>query len=135
MTARLATLLALLCLAPAAWPEETLGRLFFTPERRAALDLQRQQNQVQNRDTLSESNITLNGVVRRSGGRNTTWFNGNPVDDQVATKTGDTASATAKPGSAPLRVGDTLNQGSGEREDLLKGGSLSIRRPANRPKP
>lgn len=134
-TTTFAALLA--CLLPAAntWSQENLGRLFFSPERRAVLDQQRQQNLTQNRDALSESNLTLNGVVRRSSGRSTVWLNGNPVDDPAIAREPDPAAVGTRPGSPPLRVGDTLHQGSGEREDLLKGGSVSIRRPADRPQP
>ena len=127
--------LALLTLTPPAWSqEEALGRLFFTPERRASLDRQRQLNQQQNRDTLTESKLTLNGLVRRSTGRGTTWVNGTPVDDNTG-RSGGSASLPTPAGATELRVGDTLNQASGEREDLLKGGSISVRRPDTNRKP
>lgn len=126
---------ALLTLTPPAWPqEETLGRLFFTPERRASLDRQRLLNPQQNRDTISESKLTLNGLIRRSSGRGTAWVNGTPIDDNAG-RSGDSIKLQTPAGTPQLRVGDTLNQSSGERDDLLKGGSISVRRSGDGRKP
>jgi len=127
-------LLILLAAFPSTGAEENLGRLFFTPERRAALDRQRQQNSTLNSEALSEDQLTLSGVVRRSSGRHTAWINGSPINDPAG-QPADPAAGRLKPGSPPLRVGDTLNQASGEKEDLLKGGSLSIRRSGGRAQP
>ncbi len=58
---------------------EALGRLFFTPAERAALDRQRllgaQEVQAEQAATLS-----INGIVRSSGGTTTVWINGIPQD-------------------------------------------------------
>ena len=121
--------LAILFLTTATWAQtQELGRLFFTPEKRAALDRQRQLNLSQNRETLSENTpLTLNGIVRRSSGRGTNWVNGSAMEDSTG-KRSDAISVKTPGGNPQLRVGDTLNQTSGEREDLLKGGSISVRR-------
>lgn len=117
--------------------QETLGRLFLTPERRAALDRVRQQNPANQHEAISENaRLTVNGIVRRSSGRNTAWVNGNTLnetspageldfrksagrDDQVFVSTGSTRQA--------LRVGDSLNRDSGAKEEILPG-RLRIRR-------
>lgn len=52
---------------------EPLGRLFFSPDERAMLD--RGRNQTSRSAMISTEEITLNGIVRRSGGKTTTWIN------------------------------------------------------------
>lgn len=98
-----------------------LGRLFFTPEQRAALERQRQRSQY---PALADDGtpLTLNGQVVRSSGHNTTWINGTPLEERDAR-------ALA---SVPLRPGETASgPGRGERSDLLNGGQIIIkRRPA-----
>ena len=88
-SARLCTpLLALLlgaALTPAASAEETLGRLFFTPERRQNLDRQRQLNIQDTKQQVNEDpTLTINGVVMRSNGRRTSWINGAPQNENEA---------------------------------------------------
>lgn len=64
---------------------DSLGRLFMTPEQRAALDSARASGndllndpaQLAQRPTVSpETPVVLNGVVRRSRGPNVAWVNG-----------------------------------------------------------
>ena len=125
--------------AASAQSNESLGRLFLSPERRANLDRQRQLNQTQSRETLSENaSLTLNGVVRRSSGRNTAWINGNAVDEKSAGNNVrfppraqapiDSVGITAAGSSQALRVGESVNHESGERETALRGGSISVHR-------
>jgi len=105
-------LLILLTQSPAWADAETLGRLFHTPEQRAALDRQRLLNPGNAGATDNEASQTLNGEVRRSSGRDTRWINGE-------------ASTNA---SAPrIPVGDTLHPGSGERERLLGDGKIIVK--------
>ena len=67
----LPVLLVLAVVAPAnAADAAPLGRLFFTPERRAALERQRAFN-IQEAQTLQGSSMSLDGVVYRSGGTST----------------------------------------------------------------
>lgn len=64
-------LLSLTVLAPAcAADAPELGRLFFTPEKRAALERQREFN-IQEAQTLQGNTMSLDGVVYRSGGKST----------------------------------------------------------------
>ena len=91
-----------------------LGRLFTTPQQRAALDRQRQLNPNFLPNALeSESSLTLNGEVRRSSGHNTHWINGEASWDVNAPR-------------PRVAVGDTLYPETGERESLLRGGMIQI---------
>ena len=94
--------------------QATLGRLFFTPEQRAALDRQRLLNPGLSNDTMdSEGSQTLNGEVRRSSGRNTRWINGEPSWNNTP---------------APrVPVGDTYYPGTGERESVLGNGKIVVK--------
>lgn len=120
MKASSAALLLLLVALP-AWPEgEPLGRLFFTPQQRAALDRERLLGFNQRPSGLEgEASYTFDGEVRRSSGKHTRWINGQP---QAAT--------TRTPGVA---IGDTYHPATGEREDLLRGGSIVIQRKPPKP--
>ena len=96
--------------------QEPLGRLFFTPQQRAALDHQRQLNPSFNANAGdNESSQTLNGEVRRSSGRNTRWINGEA----------DWNTRAPRP---KVPVGDTFYPGTGERESLLGGGKIIVNR-------
>lgn len=109
-------------LTPPSWAQqETLGRLFFTPEQRAALDRQRLLNPGESSDSMdSESSQTLNGEVRRSSGRNTRWINGDPSwnNDTPAPR---------------VPVGDTYYPGTGERESVLGSGKIVVKPPPRTP--
>lgn len=107
-----------------AWGDNSpsaLGRLFFTPEQRAALDRQRS---LQGGSGEGQDSVTVNGIIQRNNGRKTVWINGVPLDNPPP---------SAGPGQ-DLRAGETINSTSGERRDLLNGGTLSIhsRPPASR---
>ena len=96
--------------------QEPLGRLFFTPQQRAALDRQRQLNPNFNANaTDNESSQTLNGEVHRSSGRNTRWINGE-------------ASWNNGTPTPRVPVGDTFYPGTGEQESLLGGGKIIVNR-------
>lgn len=111
-------LLALsLAAAPAAAQTEPLGRLFYTPEQRSALDRLRLQGRSASPDNTP---LTLNGRVTRSGGRNTAWINGVPLDEQEARSLGP----------LPARPGETtFGPTPGEKTDLLNGGTITVKRP------
>lgn len=103
--------------APPAWSQsEPLGRLFFTPQQRTALDHQRRQGLSTN--LAQESSYTLNGEVIRSSGRNTRWVNGE-----------------AQTSSTPPKgiIGDTYHPATGERESLLGDGRILIQKASPKP--
>lgn len=123
--------LALLAPAGAADAPE-LGRLFFTPERRLALERQRTHN-VQEAQTLQGTTMSLDGVVQRSSGKSTVWINRQAQNENDGARTGVSAAVSAKtPGSAllapgeetpsRLKVGETMNRATGERNTRLGGG-------------
>lgn len=108
----------------------SLGRLFFTPAQRQALELQRR-GQAQG---LEGDSISLKGIVQGSSGRRSFWIN-----DQLSH--GDTPDRAARllsrhPGRALLKVqgasaialgvGESFNRASGERQDILDGGTVAV---------
>ncbi len=56
---------------------EPMGRLFLTPERRAVLDRERQLN-ISGQKATEEPLLSVDGIVKRSSGKNTIWINGRP---------------------------------------------------------
>ncbi|MEI8161818.1 MAG: hypothetical protein WCI19_01625 [Betaproteobacteria bacterium] len=126
-------LLSLVTLVPAhAADAAELGRLFFTPERRASLERQRTFN-VQEAQTLQGTTLSLDGVVHRSGGKATVWINRQAQTESEGARTGVSAvTSPATPGSAllapgdespsKLKVGEAINRTSGERNTRLGGG-------------
>lgn len=140
MTGRKPFLLFLLLQLPisSGWPQsEPLGRLFFTPQQRAALERQRQLNLLPNRAEQEDAEpLTINGIVHRSSGRHTTWVNGVPNTDAISgipvpSMEGSRGKARIESDAKapPLKVGETYRRSSGERQDLLNGGEIAIRRP------
>ena len=133
----------LACATTVACAEESLGRLFFTPEKRAVLERQRQMNiQVQETQTLEGATVHLNGIIQRSSGKKTVWINGLPQNDNatpfgVAAKIvpGDPAHASlSAEGESPvnLKVGETVNRATREKDNGLEGGTIVVGKPAAR---
>jgi hypothetical protein len=119
--ARLILPLFLAMTATAGLAEQpTLGRLFLDPQQRARLDAQRQRNPgfLPNAGD-GDASQTINGEVRSSNGRRTRWINGEANWD-----------GTAQVPRVP--VGDTFNPATGERESLLRGGTITIERGSGR---
>lgn len=126
-------LLGLAVITPACAADvPELGRLFFTPERRATLERQRQFS-VQEGQTLQGSSMSLDGVVYRSGGKSTVWINRQAQTENESSRTGvDAVVAPDAPGSAilspgeeaptRLKVGEAINRATGERNTRLGGG-------------
>lgn len=121
-----------------ALAEEILGRLFFTPERRQALDHQRQFNIQEEVETRQEPTFTINGVVTRSSGKRTVWVNGIAAEENDASTGIQVVPERKNPGrvivrsdeslSASARVGDTVHRDTGETTDLLQDGRIIVRR-------
>lgn len=111
---------------------QELGRLFFSPERRALLERQRTQN-VEEARTLQGTTMSLDGVVYRSSGKATVWINKQAQTENESSRTGVSAQISRKsPGSAVLtpgediptqiKVGETVNRATGERNTRLGDG-------------
>lgn len=131
--------LAIGCCAPALPAEESLGRLFFTPERRAALDRARQLNIQEQQQVTQTDVVTVNGIVTRSSGKRTAWVNGVPITEKTSpsairvqpTERPDTVRVTpGEQAPATVTVGTSVNRATGERMDGLQGGHISVKRRA-----
>jgi len=121
----------LICLPVKA---QDLGRLFFTPEQRAALDARRKArvpDKPAAAPLLFSPTTRLDGYVRRSDGRSTVWVNGASVDDaapradgRVSVGVGDSRAR------ARLKPGEILDRSSGEVTDGLgPSGEIRVRPP------
>lgn len=116
--------------------EAKLGRLFFTPAERAALDTQRKlAGEMANRPVRKDSDtpkaappkmLTLNGVLRRSDGETTIWVNGQAVHerfrdvDVMPGSISREAVAVQLPGSGrrvKLKVGQSVDSATGQVEE------------------
>ena len=127
----------LLTLTSLPAPAQELGRLFFTPERREALDRQRQFKAPENLEIPDDPTLTINGVVTRSSGKRTVWINGTAQEDGhadsglvVAPSRGNPGQVLVQPEDGPtarVGVGNTVNRNTGESADLLGEGSIHIR--------
>lgn len=119
--------------AACAASAQELGRLFFTPEQRAALDARRKARVFDKPAAVAVASPTtrLDGMVRRAGGRSTVWINGEPVSEGAQPEalrmdSGGAAVSVGESGSrVPLRVGETVDRGSGEVRDLI-GGEIRV---------
>ncbi len=105
---------------------EPLGRLFFTTERRAALERQRLLNIQESQAQLVEGeNLTINGVVQRSSGKRTTWINGSAQNDNNAAtgvrvdvdkhNPGRATVTAGEEAPASLKVGEAINRTTREK--------------------
>lgn len=123
-------LLALTAASLPWWPmhaAEPMGRLFFTPAQRSALDAGKAIATPKSSRAPSvppgPREVTLNGVVTRSDGESTVWVNGRALDGNAlpgvsATASGsDPAAARVKlrgtRGTVQLRVGQRLERATG----------------------
>lgn len=131
----------LACRVNAAFAEESPGRLFFTPEKRATLERQRQMN-IHETQTLEGATVRLDGIIQRSSGKKTVWINGQPQNDNatplgVGAKIapGDTGRASlSTEGETPatLKVGETINRATREKDNGLEGGTIVVGKRATR---
>jgi hypothetical protein len=131
---------ALLAFPLAGAQAQELGRLFFTPDQRAALDARRKAR-VPDKPAatpVTESPITrIDGAVRRQGGKSTVWVNGETIPEGAQPGGAPAAPKASGPGrvaipageGAPpldLRVGESLDRGSGEVRDMIGEGELKV---------
>jgi hypothetical protein len=138
-------LIALFCLLDSTQASaQEFGRLFFTPEQRAALDARRKAR-IPDKPAaavVASPTTRMDGYVKRSGGPSTVFLNGEAVvetsqpdsprvprgksEDKVSVPVGDGGVRV------PLKPGEVLDSGSGEVHDGLGGGEIRVRpaRPA-----
>lgn len=121
--------------AGVACAAQPLGRLFFTPAERAALDITRIQKRVPEKPVLAAEQqvdaappppqvITFDGVVRRSDGKSTLWLNNRPFDEREGLS-GLAVTGRIRPdGGVTLQVPETgasINLRVGQRAELHTG--------------
>jgi len=125
-----------LLLIPTASVSQEVGRLFFTPEQRAALDARRKARVPDKPAAVVVASPTtkLDGYVKRSGGPSTVWVNGEPLPEGAgdAPRIGPRVSISVGEGGrrAALRPGEVLDRGTGEVRDLIGDGEIRVRREA-----
>lgn len=122
---------------PGAAASQELGRLFFSPERRQALDHMRQFNIHERGEASDDPSLTINGIVTRSSGKRTVWINGvaqdggtSGSDVSVTPHRANPGRVTVQPDGAPtanVGVGDSINRNTGESAELLGGGRIHVR--------
>jgi hypothetical protein len=113
---------------------QELGRLFFTPEQRAALDARRKAR-VPDKPAaavVASPTTRVDGFVKRSSGPSTVWVNGEPLPEgsgdlprigpRVSVPLGEAGRR------ANLRPGETLDRGTGEVRDVIGDGEIQVRR-------
>jgi hypothetical protein len=131
----LAPLLALACLAGPAQPAsaQEIGRLFFTPEQRQALDNRRRARTPDrpNVPIVSSPTTRLNGYVQRGNGKSTVWVNGEAVPEHApeAPRIGSgrvTVNVGESGARAGLKPGESLDRGTGEVKDVLGNGEIRV---------
>lgn len=107
--------------AEATTESHKIGRLFFSPNERAMLDRTRQKS---SGSTVSATEqIILNGIVRRSSGKTTTWINQVPQHENE-TPQGMVVQQgpTSKPSAVLLLPsGKKVNLKAGQTFDTTKG--------------
>ncbi len=118
---------------------QEVGRLFFTPEQRDALDARRKAR-VPDKPAaavVASPTTRLDGYVKRSSGRSTVFINGEPVlegttDAPVVDpdRRGGRVPVPVGEGGArsPLKPGETLEIGTGQVRDLIGDGRIEVRR-------
>ncbi len=119
---------------------QELGRLFFTPDQRAALDARRKARVPDKPAAVMVASPTtkLDGYVKRSGGPSTVWVNGESLTEGPAdaprfgAARGDAGKVSVPLGEggrrATMRPGEVLDRGTGEVRDVLGEGEIRIRR-------
>jgi hypothetical protein len=138
---RAAALLLGAALAAAAAPCATqeLGRLFFTPEQRSALDARRKARMpdMPASAAVAAPTMRLDGYVKRSGGRSTVWVNSETLDESALESPHIPRGTSDDRVSVPvdesrtriqMKPGETLDRGNGEVRDVIGDGEIKIRR-------
>jgi hypothetical protein len=113
---------------------QELGRLFFTPEQRKALDARRKAR-VPDKPAAAAAVVSptmrLDGYVKRSGARSTVWVNGESVDDRPPSGGSDArvpVTVGEGGGRVELKPGETLDRGNGEVRGGLGEGEIRVHR-------
>lgn len=136
---------AAVVLGPAPVAAQELGRLFFTPEQRAALDARRAARLPDKPAAAQESPTTrVDGFVSRSSGRSTMWVDGEPLQDGAqpeglrVQRSRDTGKLTVTFGEQArrieIRVGETLDRSTGDVKGVMGSGEAKVERRGAQPR-
>lgn len=136
MTRQVFFLLLGIALISPVHADSSLGRLFYSPQERAALDRVRRSGEVEAR-AIGGGQLSINGQVVRSTGERTLWINGQArpaeqlpegwrtqADGRVVPPEGE--------GAPPLMVGDRWQRGVGTVQPLVPEGAIRIERGPHR---
>jgi hypothetical protein len=134
-----ALLLVLAALVPRASSAQELGRLFFTPEQRDALDARRRAKLPDKPEAVVVSPTTrIDGSVKRSIGKSTLWLDGHAVTDGTQPeglrirRGADPSRVVVTVGEdgrrIDMRVGETLDRTTGKVTDVVGEGEVRIGR-------
>jgi hypothetical protein len=134
-------LLSIAFLAPCGVGAQELERLFFTSEQRAALDARRKARLPGKPAAVAASPTTrIDGYVARSSGKSTLWLDGYAVRDgnqpeglNMSVRRGSDPSRVSvvvgeERRRIEMRVGETLDRGSGEVKSVIGSGKIRIQR-------
>jgi hypothetical protein len=112
---------------------QEIGRLFFTPEQRQALDARRRARLPDrpSAPVVASPTTRLNGYVQRDNGKSTVWVNGEPLPETAveAPRIGAgrvTVNVGESGARAGLRPGETLDRSTGEVKDVLGNGEIRV---------
>jgi hypothetical protein len=125
----------------ASCPAQDIGRLFFTPEQRSALDARRRAR-VPDRPaavpTAASPTTRVDGFVQRRDGRSTVWVNGESLGEsgpeapriEPGRSTDARVSVPIGDGGvrADLKPGQVLDRGTGEVRDVIGNGEIQVGR-------
>ena len=129
----------LLALLPAIAAAQDIGRLFFTPQQRAALD-ERRRARVPDKPTAAAEAAPVtrvDGYVQRSNGPSTVWINGDPLGESAPeapridnrTPSGSVSITIGESGARTrLKPGEALDRGTGEVRDVIGDGEIRVQR-------
>ena len=132
-------LLVFVCFVEPCAAQE-LGRLFFTPEQRQALDARRRARLPDrpSAPAIASPTTRLDGYVSRDNGKSTVWVNGEPLSETApeTPRIGGSGRVTVNVGESGartgLRPGEALDRGTGEVKDVLGNGEIRIERRSER---
>ena len=133
------SLIVLGLLVPAAaGAQQTLGRLFFTPEQRETLDGRKKVPTNPSAPISISPTTRLDGVVIRSHGKSTIWMDGNALPDGVrpeglqVRRSNDPSRVRIGVGEqgryTTVRVGQQVDRVSGEIKDPIDPGGIKVER-------
>lgn len=116
---------------------EPLGRLFFTPEHRAALERLRQTDAKET--AMTAPTLKLDGLVAGAGGKATVWINNRPLRSGIAGggMQADISShdqrrvtlTSEKDAPIALRVGESIDRITRRQTDVLPPDAVQVGHP------